>query len=237
MPVASLPPDLTVSSIFIRTQSVWAARPLPAYESFKVPCALTLFASRCTASVDARFTVRLSDGRTYAETVPQASEPATVLMRGGYITGPAGAPLGFYRRVPSAGATKPPVPPNLAPDPIQTIATVTSTDRAYDISLADVETVEGRTCYHLVLRPLRDPALYPLRNLWVETGSFDVVQLTYQQPFNATTATVLYRFAPVGPAKTWTIVHIEARSQHERVSEDLHDIAFPATQPPAEFTP
>jgi hypothetical protein len=120
---------------------------------------------------------------------------------------------------------------------MQTIATVTSTDRAYDVTLAGIENIDGRACYHLVLRPLRDASLYPLRNVWVDTGSFDVVQLTYQQPFNVTTAMVEYRFAPVGSSGTWTIVHIEAQSQRERVSEDLHDIKFPASEPAEDFTP
>ena len=169
-------------------------------------------------------------------------------MHGGYAVGPAGAPFGFFRRTPTPGATAPPPPPNLAADPIGTIgtiATVSAVDRAYDITLAGIETVGERRCYHLRLRPLRDPTTYPLRDLWIDATSDDVVRLTYAQPFNATTAAVVYDFAPAGAAGIWSIVHIEASatvhslfsSHTDRVSEELHDIEFPPSEPAEYFDP
>jgi hypothetical protein len=55
----------------------------------------------------------------------------------------------------------------------------------------------------------------------------------------------LYRFAPVGTAGVWTIVHIEAQAKvrgllagkTERVDDDLSDISFPTTVPNAYFEP
>jgi len=217
---------------------------VPAYESFTLPCSATLLADRCSAGTQVEFIVRLSDGRTFAQTVAAGGRPATVLLHGGYIVGPAGAPFGFYRRAPVPGATTAP-PPNLAEDPLGTIATVTAVDRAYAIALADVERVGTRACYHLRLRPLRDPQSYPLRDLWVDTTSYDVVRLTYAWPYNDTTANVTYDFAPIGSQALWAIVHIGAQAvshglfttRVEQVSEDLQNIAFPASEPAADFIP
>lgn len=45
------------------------------------------------------------------------------------------------------------------------------TNRVYAISLAGEESVNGHFCYHLVLRPLRDPDRYRLRQLWIDEAS------------------------------------------------------------------
>jgi len=218
---------------------------VPPYQSFTLPCSSTLLANACSADTQVQFIVRLSDGRTFAQTIDANGRPGAVLLRGGYIVGPAGAPFGFYRRAPVPGATAAPSPPNLAEDPIAPIATVTAVDRAYALTLAGTENIGTRACYHLRLRPLRDPQSYPLRDLWVDTSTYDVVQLTYVWPYNNTTADVTYDFAPVGPQAIWAIVHIQAQAvSHglftthvERVSEDLQDITFPPTEPDADFIP
>jgi hypothetical protein len=97
--------------------------------------------------------------------------------------------------------------------------------------------VDGRDCYRLRLRPLRDPSLYPLRELAVERKTNQIVALTYAQSYNATFATVNYRFAPIGAQEFWVIVHIDAEAGRERVSQDLQNIAFPTNVPASDFTP
>jgi hypothetical protein len=221
----------TAASIFTRAQAAWNARALPPYEAFVVPCNATFLANLCSGDVRVQFVVRLSDGRTFAQTIDAGGKPGSVLLRDGYIFGPAGAPFGFFRRTPLPGATSPPVPPNLAPDPIGTIAVATAVDRAYDISIAGMETVRAYTCWHLRLHPLRDPERYPLRELWIDEASYEVVRLIYAQPFNATTAMVTYDFAPAGAQSVWSIVHIAADSGTQHVSEDLQEISFPANGP------
>ena len=153
--------------------------------------------------------------------------------------GPAGAPLGFFRRAPAQGATPPPAPPNLAADPIQTIAVVRAVDRAYDISYLETVQLDAHAVYHLRLRPLRNPQQYPLRELWIDTTTYDVIRLTYAWPYNGTTANITYDFAPVGTQRLWTIVHIDAQatshnlfaSHTEHVSEDCTTSRFPRACP------
>ncbi len=241
--VASGAPD--PAAIFTRAQTVWSARTEPPYESFTLSCEDTFLADKCQAGTQVQFIVRLSDGRTFAQTIAANGRPASVLLRGGYIVGPAGAPFGFYRRSPVPGATIAAPPPNLAEDPMTTIATVAAVDRAYAITLAGTELTGACTCYHLRLRPLRDPQAYPLRDLWIDTMTYNVVRLTYAWPYNGTTASVTYDFAPLGPRAIWTVVHIDAQAvSHglftthvERVSEGLQNIAFPESEPDADFTP
>lgn len=73
------------------------------------------------------------------------------------------------------------------------------------------------------------------------------MQLLYARPYDErqTWAFVRYRFAPVGAAQIWSIVHIDAQatthglvsSRTERVTDDLSDITFPASAPDWYFEP
>jgi hypothetical protein len=189
----------------------------------------------------------MKDGRTFAEAFSPTAGTLKVLMHGGYITGPVGTPLGFYRALPNDGSLPPASPPNLAPDPLQTIASVTANGHVYDIQLSGPENIDGHICYHLTLRPEIDPNRYPLRQLWIDEKTFEVVQLIYERPYDEkhARARVLYRFASVGPQHIWTIVHVEAQSElhelfsskTESVSSDLSDLSFPATAPDWYFRP
>lgn len=241
--VASNAPDPT--TIFTRAQATWNARTTPPYESFTLPCDSTFLAKQCSTGTVVQFIVRLRDGRTFAQTLGADGRPGTVLLRGGYAFGPAGAPLGFFRRTPAQGATPVPPPPNLTADPIQTIAVVRAVDRAYDIAYLETATLGTHTVYHLRLRPLRDPQAYPLRELWVDATTYEVVRITYVWPYNDTLATITYDFAPAGTQGIWSIVHIDAQatshglfSTHvEHVSEDLQNITFPISVPDEDFLP
>ncbi len=162
-------------AIFERAQRAWERRAVPAFISFELPCADTFLADRCPLGARAQFVVRMTDGKTFARAVPSGP----ILMRGGYILGPAGTPIGFFRSIVGNAATEfaaAAPPPNLAPDPFAppSIATVVSVGRAYAASLQGVETIEGRPAYHLALRPLGDPQRLPLRDVWVDMQSFEV---------------------------------------------------------------
>lgn len=225
----------SAQQLFLKAQAAWSARVTPRFESFVLPCAKTFLESRCPAGADVEFVVRLSDGRTYAQTVPVDDTPPLPLMRGGYITGPDGAPLGFYRRLPDAVGPPSAPPPDLADDPLKTIATVSAADVAYRITLAGDETIAGVESAHLVLKPLRDPVAYPLRDLWIARDTYQVVRLTYALPFKRSVALITYDFAPVGKPPVWSIVHIAAVSGGEAVAEELREIAFPPNEPQSYF--
>ncbi len=225
---------LTAQQLFLRAQATWSARPVPRFESFVLPCAATFLEPRCFAGADVQFIVRMSDGRTYARTVAKGDTRPITLMRGGYITGPDGAPLGFHRRWPEPD--RPPAsPPDLADDPLRTIATVTAVDVAYRVTIAGDERIDGSGAVHLVLQPLRDPTAYPLRDLWIARNDHEVVRLVYALPFKRSLALVTYDFAPVGEPPLWSIVHIAASADGIAVSQQLREIAFPSEEPQSYF--
>jgi hypothetical protein len=138
------------------------------------------------------------------------------------------------RSVPTGNAAPSP-PPNFAPDPLRTIASVTAIDYAYRVQNLGQEIVGGIEAFHLELAPLRKPDLYPLRDLWVAVDSYQIIRLVYERPFQRTTARITYDFGQVGTPPIWTIVHIAASTPHESVSESLDEIAFPTSEPDSLF--
>jgi hypothetical protein len=243
----SVPPGVPpAQAIFERAQHMWERRAVPAYVSFELLCADTFLADRCPTGAHVQFVVRMSDGKTFARTVSDGA----VLMRGGYILGPAGTPIGFFRTIVGSAATEftaVAAPPNLAPDPFAppSIATVVSVGHAYDAALQDIEMVEGRPAYHLILRPLGDPQRLPLRDLWVDTQSFEVDALTYARKASveAPQGTVHYAFAPIGLQSYWTVARIEAElplggnALAARPQATLENVTLPAVEPAWMFDP
>ncbi len=242
----SIPPEAPAAqAIFERAQRAWEHRTVPAFVSFELSCADTFLADRCPNGSRAQFVVRMSDGKTFARAIPSGA----ILMRGGYILGPAATPIGFFRSIVGSAATEFGAisPPNVAPDPFAppSIATVVSVGRAYDAILAGVETIEGRPAYHLTLRPLGDPQRLPLRDLWVDTQSFEVDALTYARKANDDTpqGTVHYEFAPVGQQRYWTVARIEAQlpvggdAPAARPQATLENVTLPAAEPAWMFDP
>ncbi|HTA40160.1 MAG TPA: sigma-E factor regulatory protein RseB domain-containing protein [Candidatus Acidoferrales bacterium] len=51
---------------------------------------------------------------------------------------------------------------------LKTIAVVSAPQHDYAVTNAGTQTIDGRTAEHLVLKPLRDPNRYRLRDLWVD---------------------------------------------------------------------
>jgi hypothetical protein len=226
-------------AIFERAQRFWEDRAVPAYLSFTLPCDETFLADRCPPETTIRFVVRMTDGRTFA----QDAGTGAIFMRGGYIVGPAGTPIGFFRSIAgnSGTAFSSSPPPNLAPDPFAppAIATVVSVDRAYAATLIGTEARGSRTVYHLVLRPLGDPAKLPLRDIWVDQTSFAVTGLTYERhaSADAPAGTVHYEFAALGAPTYWTVVRISAMLPAANGASPatpqamLENVSFPSDEP------
>lgn len=68
-------------------------------------------------------------------------------------------------------------------DNLPTIATVTATERAYDISLLGTETIDGSFTYHLQLHPASRPNRYRIRDLWIDVYTYQIVRLQEQGNF------------------------------------------------------
>jgi hypothetical protein len=181
----------------------------------------------------------MSDGRTFA----RSTATGAIFMRGGYIVGPAGTPIGFFRSIVGTAGTafSNSPPPNLAADPFAppSIATVVSIDRAYTVTLAGAETIGSRSAYHLVLHPLGDPAKLPLRDVWVDRATFAVDALTYARRASddAPDGTVRYEFAPLGSLPYWTVVKISAflpvttGAAPATPESTLDNVSFPNAEP------
>ena len=80
------------------------------------------------------------------------------------------------------------------------IATVYAQNREYAITLLDNETIDGHACYHLALKPLRDPGKYRIREAWIDEASFAPWQLKDSTNFISGPATMVpwtIRFADI----------------------------------------
>jgi hypothetical protein len=73
--------------------------------------------------------------------------------------------------------------PDVAQSALPTIATVSVTERAYDITLVGTEPLGGFYAYHLRLTPRREPAKFRLREMWIDAYSYDVLKLKIQGTF------------------------------------------------------
>lgn len=67
--------------------------------------------------------------------------------------------------------------------PLREVGHIEVVARDYAIALAGIERVRGSEAYHLMLTPLRDPHVYRLRDLWVDTRDYATVQLAVQGLF------------------------------------------------------
>lgn len=246
---------LSGDEIFQYALLQWQAHIVPTYVSFQLPCANTFLDYKCHADDDVEFVTRMADGRTSAYAISPGGLAPQRIAQGELITGPGGAPLGFFRRLGNLS-----VMPNvdssddedMSPTdilPEKMIADVVSVGHYYDVKLAGEESVGGRRCYHLALRAVKDLVRYPLRDLWVDTQTYDIIALTYNWEFGEYQhrGTVHYRFAEVYPYNIWTIVHIDARVVTHRLlsrkdfvastSGDLYNITFPTNEPGDDFVP
>jgi hypothetical protein len=69
-------------------------------------------------------------------------------------------------------------------NPLPTIATVSTSQRVYNITLVgSPEALDGLLAYHLRLQQLRDPTKYRLRELWIDVYNFAVLKLVTQGNF------------------------------------------------------
>lgn len=84
--------------------------------------------------------------------------------------------------------------------PIKSIASVISTARRYEVTLAGMDTLSGTLCYHLLLRPAQNQPHLRLRELWVDAKTNDTVQLIAWGNFGVKNVPWLVHFTHAGDA-------------------------------------
>jgi len=97
---------------------------------------------------------------------------------------------------------------------LKTIAVVSAFAKpVYTVTDRGIETVDAHTDYHLVLDPTLDPSRFALRDLWIDTTTYDVRRADYvTTDLNVPDATVYLtvNFAQVGPywiAARWVAIY------------------------------
>ncbi len=112
-----------------------------------------------------------------------------------------------------ADAVLPAPTPAPAGTNLPVIAAVHATVRyPYNVSFVGVENVADRTAYHLELDPRQARDAYPLREIWIDTSTYDVLQVVAQMFEHLGPIAIPYRvsarYAEQGPY--WLIAHAEA---------------------------
>lgn len=83
---------------------------------------------------------------------------------------------------------------------LKTIAAVSTRTRAYDIASDGMEAVDGHVCYKLRLTPNRDPQRLRLRELWIDSQTYQTRQLLSAGNFTGAGSEWLVHFAEVDGA-------------------------------------
>jgi hypothetical protein len=125
-------------------------------------------------------------------------DPQAQLVGPVSLDAPTAPPRGIAEPTPS------PSPQGAAPGvateaPLREIARVEAVARDYTIALAGIERVRTVDAYHLVLTPLRQPRLYRLRDLWVDTSDYATVKLDVDGIFQG---------KPYDDAR-WTVTYVD----------------------------
>jgi len=151
-----------------------------------------------------RYAVRLSDGmENVSDPMPSGKlPPAEILPE---FLGPFAWTMRSSVRVSPVGENGVDMLPDVAG--LKTIATVTAVAQSpyvFDAGAAGdpaIDEVDGRAAYHLRLRPRSDPEKHNLRDLWIDTQTYDLLKAhfvgryapTLHDPVSPTDATVYFR--------------------------------------------
>lgn len=128
--------------------------------------------------------------------------------------------------------------------PLRELIVVEAVARDYRIELAGTEQLQYGEAYHLVLTPLRDPGLYRLRDLWVDTTNYVTLRTTIQgllsgKPYDAIRWTIVY--VPIDglyylqQIKSDEPLRFGLDTVIPAMEIDFVDYHFPATVPAIEF--
>ncbi len=97
---------------------------------------------------------------------------------------------------------------------LKTIVAVSAHGRLYNVTMDGIEKIDGRSVYHISLRPRFHPMHNALRELWIDTQTYDIRRARYVEPpdFNlfAGKAELTVDFQTVGNyriAADWIVIY------------------------------
>lgn len=119
----------------------------------------------------------------------------------------------IHKRAPAPAANA--NAPNMSPDlsDLKVIANVVSVAKpSYEIRLLGTDPLtHGGSAYHLALRPLSNPGLHNLRELWINTATYDIMRAIIQGSYRPLPSALLQQtqvmedFGRVG--NYWLVIH------------------------------
>jgi hypothetical protein len=156
---------LSPNQIFVRTIQRLESYPVPAYVIDN--STWHIHSDQGETHFADRYATRTSDGMQNTVAYPIGEKLPGALIREQYV-----GPLAWIVRPvaprTAAAAALPDVPD------LKNIASVTAYRPDYAIDLVGVESIDGHPVYHLVLKPYGDAVAHNLRDLWADTGTFDL---------------------------------------------------------------
>ncbi len=244
LPGAASPAVASADEIYDRARQTVAARSVPPFIAYTES---TTFVSHGKARAQhERIILRTADGKVNVTRLPDSPADrvdTTPAIKDRPLVYPT-TTFGLVRRRTGevSSAYEPPTPessPAVAGPAI--IGHVRSTTRDYDPTFVGTESLNGASVYHLRLVPRGDPVHRPIRDLYVDTTTFDPRRISIAIAAHAgpisSRPTVNVDFAPV--EGIWLIAHATmdfvlrlaffqyAGSADYRTS----DISFPAGEP------
>ncbi len=243
-------PALDATAIYDRTRAAIAARAVPPFIAYAQYAA---FERRGKVQAErSQIIVRMADGKVNSTRVPASpddrvdTQPAVKDRPLVYPT----TSFGLVKRRGGESASAYESASSPAPEPAggpAVIGRVAAMSRDYDPTLVGTERLDGAAVYHLKLVPRFDPAHHPIRDVWIDTGSFNPRRIAIEVWAAAgpvrSRPTVTVDFAPVDG--TWLIAHAGMDfalrfgflSYSGSAELQISDVRFPAAEPDWMFDP
>jgi hypothetical protein len=123
---------------------------------------------------------------------------------------------------------------------LKTIALVASYERRYIVTLQGIESIDGNPCYHLSLKPVHPSASLRLRDLWIDTQTYQTRRLVSAGNFTGSGVPWAITFADVNGAlyiaSETAMASVGVGMHHYQQASVSFDDITPQTQPPANLS-
>jgi hypothetical protein len=194
------PAALSATEIYDRARATVEARTTPPFISLREDESFTRH-GRLNAYHDLLI-VRTKDGkanltmlpdspRDRVDSKPQATDALFPMTVFGLVKRKPGEKPSMFE---SASTPEPTAAPDAAPKVIGGVKVVA---RDYDATLVGTETLDGASVYHLAMHPRFDPEHHPIRELYVDTTTFDPRRIAIQV------------YASAGPIKAKPTLYVD----------------------------